>query len=640
MTHAFRIQYVTVTCDVCEQTRFAEEPSCACEEGEEIVDDHVRRRRRLVWFAAPATSGGLAREPARIEPDGELFGRCTAVLDDLMASFQLLADERFKAARRLQSALGGLRELKEATRSSIRLRPWLGFWRAIDSSIDDIEEVASRYIGALTCDTPSEAERLSSEAQDALDRAAESIAGYSSLLDHWNQIDDSSMNPMDVLPSLAAAASGLNESADIVDLDSRGSALFERVTGHEPADPGLGIGMVITDFVASVIYDSESLWSKAETAYNVLASDRRQLVSLLETESWLGDYAASVTELRDAATEAAALSAAATNERIEVRATVRLGARLFEPIARPLLVPLLAIAKGRSVERLTSKDPNVAVTQMRQAGLGRLVEGLHVAIRDADAHNSYMLEGDKVLLTSTRGEYSELTLAQLLDSVLTGMETLHSLYFALTCAFIVAGVPIEDLPDADAWSFSDTQQLSVVLGASGWSNIRVSRQGSTVEATGIGSFPTNPASLGGACLPSLPADVMTLVLRATGKETHELEMDVQAFRDRELLQNSWDREVAFIRACARSSYDSQPIFSQDQVRKWIAIKAGEVLDDVSDGGRLDALAQLATDLSDDEMSESLRAAGRIRSAQLAGRLVGQGDIESLELLIEWERRRL
>jgi hypothetical protein len=640
MTHTFRIQYVTVTCDVCQETRFAEEPTCECEEGEEIVDVHVRRRRRLIWHAAPETSGGSARKSARIEPDGELLGRCSALLDDLMTSFRLVADERWNAASRLRSALGVFRDLSESIRSSTRFRPWLGFWRAIDDSIGNIEEVASRYIGALTAGTASEAERLSDEAQAALDRAAENLAAYSGALDQWNQIDDTMLDPMDVLPSLASAASAVNQSSDIVDLDRRGSALFERVTGQEPADPGLGVGMVITDFVASVIYDSESLWSKAEIAYKILASDRRQLVSLLENEPWRDDYIASVTELRDAATEAAALSAAATNERIEVRATVRLGARLFEPIARPLLVPLLAIAKGRSVERLTSKDPNVAVTQMRQAGFGELVEGLHVALRDADAHHSYTLESDRVLLTSTRAEYAEMTRAQLLDSVLTGMETLHSLYFALTCAFVTAGISIEDLPDAGVWSFSEMQQLSVVLGASGWSNIRVSRHGATVEATGTGSFPTNPTSLGGACLPSLPPDVMTLVLRATGDGTHELEMDVQAFRDREQLQDSWEREVAFIKACSRSSYDSQPIFSQHHVRKWIAMKAGKLLGDENDGGRLDTLARLAADLSDDEMSESVRAALRVRSARQGGKPASQGDIESLDLLIEWERRRL
>lgn len=640
MTHEFQVRYVTVTCDLCNETRFAEEPSCGCEEQVGVADDHVRRRRRLIWHAGPVDSGHPEKRPVQSEPDGALFGRCSDLLDGLLTSFQLIAADRPDAARQLRTVLMNFRDLRSEVQLSSHLRPWLGFWQAIERTLEDIEDVASSYIGALICDTAREAEKLASDAQSALDRAAATIASYSDLLDHWSQIDDSAMDPLDILPSIASATSAIHESMDIVDMDTSGSALFRRVTGHEPPDPGFGIGMLVTDFVASVIYDRESLWSRAEAAYQILASDRQQLVSLLGKDAWLHDYTSSVAELRDAATESAALSAAATNERIEVRATIRLGARLFEPIARPLLVPLLAIGKGRSVERLTNKDPNVSVNQMRQAGLNRLVEGLLVGLRDADAHNKYSLDGDKVLLTSNRSEQSEMTRAKLLDTVLTGMETLHSLHLAMSSALLTAGVPVEDLPDADAWSFSESQKVSLALGASGWTNVRVSRIGSTVEATGTGLFPTNPMSLGGACLPALSDDVATLVLRSTGDEAHELKMDVRAFRDRKRLQDSWDREVAFIYGCVRSSYDSRPIFSRDQVRKWIAMKAGEVLKDRSDRERLHRLARLASNLGDNDMSESVRAAERIQAARLVGGRVSRDDIESLDLLIEWERRRL
>ncbi len=641
MTHEFRLEFVAVTCDVCGETRFAEEPRCGCEEDEEIVDDHVRRRRRLIWHAAPCDPGYPADVSIQVEPDGQLFDRCSALLDDLMTSFQLIASGKPAGATRLRSALGDFRNFASAIHSSTRLRPWLSFWQALQATVGDIEEVASRYIETLSADTVPEAERLSSDAQSALDRAAEGIAGYSSLLDHWNQIDDSPLDPLDVLPSVAAAAFASREAVDIVDLDSRGLALFKRVTGKHPTDPGLGIGMLVTDFVASVIYDREALWSKAEAAYKILDSDSHQLVSLLETDQWLDDYMASVAELRDAATEAAALSAAATNERIEVRATVRLGARLFEPIARPLVTPLLTIAKGRSILRLTNKDPNVSIGQMRQAGFGRLVEGLQAALRDADAHNKYTLDGNRVLFTSGRAEDAEMSLAQLLDSVLAGMETVLALHFAMTCAFVTAGIAAADLPGAEAWDFSESQKLGVVLGASGWTDVRVSHAGATVEVTGSGFFPANPTSLGGACLPNLGDDVETLVIRSTGGDPHELTVDVGAFRDRDRSENSWDRDVAFIKACVRSSYDAAPIFSGVQVRKWIAMKAREARSQATDGGgRLDSLARLADDLGDDEMAESVRAAERIRTSRLAGRTPAQADISSLDLLIEWERRCL
>src|SRR5690606_2526049 len=180
--------------------------------------------------------------------------------------------------------------------------------------------------------------------------------------------------------------------------------------------------------------------------------------------AWLADYKAAAAELQDAAIEAAALSTAAKNERIEVRATIRLGARLFEPIARPFLVPLLVVGKGRRLGRLVNKDPNVTISQLRQADLARLTDVLLAGIRDADSHNKYKLEGESIRFTSNRAERVQMTRAELLDTVLLGMETLHAVHAGFTCALVESGIPTDDLPDTDAWHFTDEQKVSLAVG--------------------------------------------------------------------------------------------------------------------------------------------------------------------------------
>lgn len=638
MTHEFHIQFVTVTCDVCNETRFAEEAPCGCEEQAEASDNHVQRRRRLVWNAAPLDD--LDRAEILIESglDEELFDRCSQLLERFMTSFQLLGAGQPGGSQLLRAALTDWRDMRDSVRSSRHLRPWLTFWRAVDGAIENIGLVASRYIETFICGTASEAERHAAETQDALDEATASLARYSALLDQWERVDYSHLDPLDVLPSLAAAATVANETDSIVDLDRRGAVLFERVTGDQSTEPGIGLGLVVTDFVASVMYDSELLWSKAADTYNTFMSDPAKLLSLLENKTWLDDYRAGVAELRDAAIEAAAFSAAATADRFEVRSTIRLGARLFEPIARPLVVALLAVGKGRSITRLTNKDPNVSVNQLRQAGLAHLVEGLQAGIRDADAHHKYTIEEDRIVFTSRRAEQTNMTRGQVLDTVLTGMETLHSLYFGMTCAFLAAGVAIEDLPDADAWNFSDEQRMSLVLGASGWTNIRVGRSDSTIEAKGEGRFPDNPTSLGGACLAGLSEDVMTLVLQTEGEESHTLRMDAQTFRDRESIGNPWDRDVAFIKGCARSSYDSQPIFNRDQIRKWIAVKVGEALRSSDVQAQLRSLERLARDQGDEELADSVSAAERLRLARQRGQDTDPEDIGMFDLVVDWQKR--
>jgi hypothetical protein len=162
-----------------------------------------------------------------------------------------------------------------------------------------------------------------------------------------------------------------------------------------------------------------------------------------------------------------------------------------------------------------------------------------------------------------------------------------------------------------------------------------------MTVTGEGRFPKNPISLGGACIPGLPDDLDTLVLKAQDESgTHTLRMVLPPFRDRLGAEDPWEGEAAFLLGCALSAFDGEPIYDGAHVRKWVAVKAGEALSHPDTHRRLETLARLARRVDDVELADSVAAATRLQLARSAGHGGSSADLRKLDLLIKWERRTL
>jgi hypothetical protein len=640
MAFEFQIAFTTLTCDECDRTWFANEDPCNCGIPEVTSDLHVETRRQLVWNSSP-TAPTRSVEPVLGQPPPELWNKMAELMDLLIEAVQTIAAETEEGSTRLRTALTELRDRGMAVEGAQWFRPWWSHWRAVERVLGDIERAVSEYLLALTSDTAPESQHHAAAAQVALDTAGEQASAYADVIGLWEAVDDAPLDPLDVLPALAAAAYESSGAASLLELDQAGAQVYTRITGKTDVEVGVGLGLEVTRFVASVLFDERAFWSKAALAFDLLSADLLKTAALASDHRWLSDYEEAAAEMRDALVEAAVLSAAATHHRLEVRAAVRLGARLFEPIARPLLVPLLVIGKKRDLARFITKDPNVVVKQLRDAGFGALCDGLLAAMRDADSHNRYRLDGDTIALTSSRAEVREVTAPELLDIVLAGLETVHALHAALTCAFLEAGVAADALPETNAWDFTWEQKLRLVLGSSGWTEVDVSKGNDAVEVTGYGDFPENPITLGGACMSALDDSISQLVLRArTVDGTHTLRMQLAVFRQHQSAEDAWEKDALFLEACTQATYHSKPLFSRVQVRKWIAMKAGEALTSSDAPRRLHVLLALAERTQDRAIGKSLEAAIRIRAAEDQCAAVNPADLASLKILSKWERRRL
>jgi hypothetical protein len=405
--------------------------------------------------------------------------------------------------------------------------------------------------------------------------------------------------------------------------------------------PGVGLQLQLTAFLASVLFDEGSFWRKSRTAHELFSHDQARLIAVAGSDRWASAMGRATAELRDVAVESAAIAAAIADARFEVRSLIRLGGRLFETIAVPLLAALLSVRRDRELSRLLGADPNTVVTQTRDAKLADLTDGLLAALRDADAHAAYAISGDRIVFTSARAEVSELTLPQLTDAVLAGLETVSALYTGLVCALGAAGIDPEETETLLGLHLSPSDKLRLALAFSGWMSLEISEDGSRLSISGQGRFPENPSTLGAVCCTFVDDHIETLELTGRdGGSEHNLAGPVASIRAWSSTEAGLVRDVLFIEAGHLWSYDGEPVFSQDHVRKWIAIKAAAAVKGRGDPHSLRLLQKLAARLEDQEMSRSLGAALRILRAKGIGIRVQQKDIAALDLLIEWERRVL
>ena len=310
------------------------------------------------------------------------------------------------------------------------------------------------YLDALATTTTAEAEAKAEAGQAALDQASAALVYFNRFTDVWQAIEEAPLDEFaDVLEG-ATAISQLQESGDIVEIDRRGRALAERITG-KPTELPAGIGVVLLhlDIAAESLYDTDRFWSGAGEVYRLAAARPEALIGLFEDASWRQELAMLGVDIRDAGFELQAVSAASSNRRRQIKSLLGVGAHLFEQAARPLLATVLCLQRRSPYARERAKDSNTLVREVEQAGLGHLLVGLDPKIRDADAHGQFELTDDGVNFTGTRGTLTTASDPELVDVILAGLESTSLVYWGLMTALIEAGadpVEIERLAPAES----------------------------------------------------------------------------------------------------------------------------------------------------------------------------------------------
>jgi hypothetical protein len=247
----------------------------------------------------------------------------------------------------------------------------------------------------------------------------------------------------------------------------------------------------------------------------------------------------------------------------------------------------------------------------QQPSLAPLLDGLDIALRDAKAHEDYVIEDDELILTdrgSRRPNTESIPGLVLVDRVLTAVETIQALFFALAAAAAKVDVMLVDTLDYSHFDMADEDVFAMLLGLQSWTDVTVEIDESTLHAVASGELPAQSLRPAAILVPHLPEPITRLELTLhTSSGRRLLAGPTEPWRRYNASIDS-EKQLNFVECCRRWCLDGRPVFDQDQVRLWVARQA---LEHAAAGypaciKPLRQLHGLAQRLQDDDLAGGLR----------------------------------
>jgi hypothetical protein len=332
------------------------------------------------------------------------------------------------AAPRLFELVAALVDLRDEVGASQWLRPHLPLWGTADTLIGRLTDVARHYLLACAALTPLQAQAAAETGQRALDAGADDSSNLAGRLDRWERITASD-RVGDIIAALAVETYRLAGTSDLLVLEEDGAQDFEQLLGSA-CPTGMGFLLLFMSLHAEVILDQQRFRRIARDAHALVTQRPGQLQQLVQDDLLVEDMQDAVRRGYDAAITAQAVLAAAGNDRQAIRALLALAHELLEGPGKRQVAALLAVAGRRTYQHLRRRDAGELLQQAsQQPSLAPLLDGLDIALRDAKAHEDYLIEGDELILTdrgSRRPNTESIPGLVLVDRVLTALETIQS----------------------------------------------------------------------------------------------------------------------------------------------------------------------------------------------------------------------
>jgi hypothetical protein len=390
---------------------------------------------------------------------------------------------------------------------------------------------------------------------------------------------------------------------------------------------------------AEVILDQQRFRQLARDAHALLTQRPGRLQQLVQDDVLVEDMQDAVRRGYDAAVTAQAVLAAAGNDRQAIRALLALAHELLEGPGKRQVAALLAVAGRRTYQHLRRLDAGALLQQAsQQPRLAPLLDGLDIALRDAKAHEDYLIEGDQLILTDRgrrRPNTQPIPGLVLVDRVLTAVETIQALFFALAAAAAGIDVMVVDALDYSHFDMADEDVFAMLLGLQSWPDVTVEIDEGTLRVVASGELPAQSLRPAAILVPHLPEHITQLELTLhTSSGLRLLAGPTEPWR-RYNAATDWEKQLYFVECCRRWHLDGRPAFDQDQLRLWAARQA---LERAAAGypaciKPLRQLHRLAQRLQDDDLASDLRgltAYARNASMGLAPEDVGSDVVSRLQ----------
>jgi hypothetical protein len=628
---SFTLVFEQGTCDICNTTVHVTE-ACACGDHQPRPDVHVEARTVAARPLLDRLSGPVVPS-SPIDLSGALDELATWI-DDLFAGLQALGGDAADASG-LVPTVDRIVALRRRVASNPLLRPERALWDPLRKTIDGLAGLAIRELECCIAPSPAVLPAAQVEAQAQLDGASAAIATLGARLDYWGI--EPPVGLTDQLIAAAAAAYERTGATDILDLDSRGAELYERIAGPGRKPPsGVGMALLVDLGQADNAFDVERVYRVAGLVYGRLDRDRMRFSTLLDDPAWRDDLRHARQVFGDATVKTLMLVRAFQGERRqEAEAVIELGSKLTERVSQHL-VGLILAAGGGKLKRTAGWE---AVHQgARQAGLADILLGFDDRVRNADAHVDFDVSATEVKLGRNRAKPERLSDDELVDLVLAAVESVASIFAAIDCVIAEIGHPA----GGDLRTDMEPGEVVRILAAiAGLEATRVELKNGLVELTGtpVGSARVRPLSVAAMLGPSLPED--TRVIRVSIKGSGSAVRGETRYTALRRFQeaSTGTKEIAFLEYGAQATLNGRPVLSQDHVRKAMAVYLGQTMETgySANAETLEAILAVARRLGDSQVIESatsfvesLRSREGLRPRSLPSRIA----VERLAVWLE------
>jgi hypothetical protein len=607
-----KLSWKQVECRRCQEARVVGMPCPTCDARPDPreADPNLQRRQRLGRDALAILDRQPRSRPSTDQwsPE-EGFDPLAEWVEQFLPTLNAAIQDP-SAAPRLLELVPDLVDFRDQLHASWWLRPHLPLWRAADALIGHLTQVARCYLTACAAPTPMQAQAAAEAGQQALDAAAEEGPRLAERLERWQRISVSDQVG-DIVAALAVEAYRLAGTADLLVLEQDGARDFELLVGAIcPA--GMGLLLRMMSLQAEVVLDQQRFRQLAHDAYALLTQRPDRLQRLVQEQTLVDDIHDALRRSYDAAVTAQAVLAAASDDRRAIRAVLALAHELFEGPGKRYVAALLAVAGRRHYKDLRRQDAGALLQQAsQQPSLAPLLDGLDIALRDAKAHEDYLIEGDELILTDhgvRRPNTQPIPGLVLLDRVLTAVETLQALLFALVATAAGMDVTLVDPINYSHFDMAAEDVVAMLLGLQSWTDVTVELHDDILQAAATGQLGTQPLRPVAVLVPHLPEHITRLQLTVhTSTGPRVLAGPTEPWR-RYSASAGWDKQLHFVECCRCWHLDGQPTFDQDQIRLWAARQA---LEQAAAGypacvRRLRQLRDLAQRVQDEELANDVR----------------------------------
>jgi hypothetical protein len=597
-----------------------------------------------LWHVARGLGGRLETATSQVEghgPSGDRsqrrhnFSRGSGSED--LGALQKAAKSEFRETDALRDAIVDYVGLREAAR---RLRPHRPFGRPYGLSqriIDGLGSLIEQYLKAFAARTPLEAQNHGEAGQRILD----ALAGTADELNDWLERQAAIDEASGVAESLAALISDAVEMAGadtLIDLATHHQTRLADLLGG-PVDPGLAVSFAVQSSVAELLLDPDRYVSKLRDVGGIFGSADDKLDSLLRDPDFQADLHRLELDLFDSAVQCQHAIATATLPRQAAKAVVALNKSLVEAAGRLVAAPLLVAVRAKSKPYAKLRHDNatelIGLVNHRPS-TANLVAGLDPHLRTADSHSA-ITYGDNSLTTDLVKGGKTYDYGDLSDATFEALESCFAVMLGVRHAMALRGILHKDEGGLESLGLTPQEIVDVCMPAFG-----ASVDSATLTDRRLVLVASSPApsrvsvALVGTLTSLAPHDVEVVELVLS--DGQRWSVSASAYRDRDSDADDFEKQLALIRIQAAWRNDAGDSWlSNDALRKWTAVQAGEALglDTPAKFRRLRELRRLLDDLGDADFAEALRAFITLVRLQEQGDRPTAREASSIETIRSW-----